>query len=301
MIRLVTREELDVEKYNACIQASIQSSVFGFSWYLDVVADNWSVFVLNDYEAVMPVPWRKKFFIKYVYHPFWVIQLGLFSKEAEDENEFLIELFSEFKYVNLRMNSKNLFSMFHAFQKQKQLQFIRLQSNYESLTTVYNRNRKRELKKANKLDLTEKWNDNPKKLIDLFKENVGKRVRKLKDEDYLRLYKLMNVCLEKKKGELLTIYDKENKLISGAFFLKDTNKVTELVCSSNFKNRDNGGNTFMNDRAIFKYERNFDVFNFGGSSMKNIAKYYQSFGAENEHYIELHYNKLPWLMRLFKR
>ncbi len=301
MIRLVTRQELNEEKYNACIEESIQSNVFGYSWYLDIVADNWSVFVLNDYEAVMPIPWRKKFFITYVYLPFWVIQLGVFSRETEDENEFLIELFSEFKYVNLRMNANNLFSMFHSFQKQKQLQYIALEKPYTSIVTDYNRNRKRELKKASKSDLTEKWNDTPKKLIDLFKDNVGKRVRKLKDKDYLRLYKLMHICIKNKKGELLTVYDKENRLISGAFFLKHKSKVTELVCSSNFNNRDNGGNTFMNDRAIFKYERNFSVFNFGGSSMKNIAKYYKSFGAVDEYYTELHYNKLPWLLRLFKR
>lgn len=301
MIKLVTRKKLDVEKYNDCIANSIQSNIFGYSWYLDIVADNWSALVLEDYEAVMPIPWRRKFFIKYTYQPYWVIQLGIYSKGIVDEDEFLIELFSDFKYVSLRMNDSNSFSMFHLYHLHKELQTISLKDSYETIFSKYNRNRKREIKKALQEDLTESWNDSPKKLIELFEQNVGKRVRKIRSADYLRLYKLMHACLDKNLGELLTIYDKEGKLISGAFFLKHKDRVTELVCSSDFKNRNNGANTFMNDRAIFKYERNFNLFDFGGSSMKNIAKYYKSFGARDESYIQLHYNKLPRLLRLLKR
>ncbi|TCI85353.1 hypothetical protein [Tenacibaculum sp. M341] len=301
MIELISRKKLDVEKYDDCVQNSLQSNIFGFSWYLDIVADNWSVLVLNDYEAVMPIPWRRKLFIKYTYTPFWLIQLGIYSKEIEDENEFLIMLFSEFKYVNIRTNGENAFSMFHSYQNQRQLQYVSFTKTYEEIYKAYNRNRKRELKKAVNLDLTEKWNTDAKLFIDLFKNNVGKRVKKIKDEDYLNLYKLMNACLSRNVGELLTVHDKNNELISGAFFLKYKNKVTELVCSSDFKNRENGANTFMNDRAIFKYERNYKVFNFGGSSMKNIANYYKSFGASTEFYTELHCNKLSWGLKLFKR
>lgn len=301
MIELISRKKLDVEKYDDCVQNSLQSNIFGFSWYLDIVADNWSVLVLNDYEAVMPIPWRRKLFIKYTYTPFWLIQLGIYSKEIEDENEFLIMLFSEFKYVNIRTNGENAFSMFHSYQNQRQLQYVSFTKTYEEIYKAYNRNRKRELKKAVNLDLTENWNTDAKLFIDLFKNNVGKRVKKIKDEDYLNLYKLMNACLSRNVGELLTVHDKNNELISGAFFLKYKNKVTELVCSSDFKNRENGANTFMNDRAIFKYERNYKVFNFGGSSMKNIANYYKSFGASTEFYTELHCNKLPWVLKLFKR
>ena len=112
MIQRVKRKFLDEKKYDDCIEKSMQSNIFGFSWYLDIVCDNWDVLVLNNYEAVMPIPWRKKFFVKYVYTPLRVLELGVFSEGCIDENEFLIELFSGFKYVNLRMNKLNSFSMF---------------------------------------------------------------------------------------------------------------------------------------------------------------------------------------------
>lgn len=301
MISYLKRKDVEEDKYNDCINNSIQSNVFGFSWYLDMVTDNWDVLVLNDYEAVMPLPFRRKAFIKYVYPPFWLIQLGIYSKEVEDENEFLIELFDNFNFVELRMNYMNSFSMFSVFQQEKRIQILPLNREYEVIYAKYNRNRKRELKKAVSHDLNECWNDCPTVLINLFKENVGKRVKKISDKDYDKLLALMQVCVRKKIGELLTIYDKNNRVVSGAFFLKHKKRVTELVCSSDFKNRKNGANTFMNDRAIYKYSRNFDVFDFGGSSMKKIAAYYKSFGAIDEKYTQLYYNSLPKIVKLFKR
>lgn len=301
MINYLEREDLDLKKYDDCIQQSIQFNVFGFSWYLNTICDQWGAYILNDYDAVMPVPWRKKVCLKYVYPPFWMIHLGIYSKNYEDENEFLIELFGDFKFVELRMNTKNSFSMFKKFQIEKKTQIISLNKGYEEIRGTYNRNRRRELQRAIKLDLTERWEDTPDGFISLFKKNVGKRIRKVKESDYKNLQELINNCLKRRVGELLTIYDKDNHLVSGAFFLKQKNRVTELVCASDFNNRKNGANTFMNDRAIYKYQKHFEVFDFGGGSMKKIAKYYKSFGGIDEKYMFIKYNNLPFFLRLFKR
>jgi len=301
MITRIKRKKLDVEKYDDCIENSLQSNIYGFSWYLDIVCDRWDVLVLNDYEAVMPIPWRRKFFIKYVYPPFWLIQLGIYSVEVEDENEFLIELFSSFKYVETRTNTSNSFSMFNAFEKQKQFHFLKLKEGFEIVFSRYKKDRRKDLQRAKKNDLTEKWNDDPKKLIELYKNNVGKRVRKIKDKDYEVLLKLIEACIEKGKGEILSIYDTKYKLVASGFFLKYNKRATILVSSTDFKNRRNGANTFLINSAIYKYQNSVEVFDFGGSSMKNIAKYFLSFGAETESYVSLKYNVLPWLLRVFKK
>lgn len=300
MIRYIKRKDLDVVKYNNCIKNSLQSRIFAFSWYLDIVADNWDTLVLEDYEAVMPIPWRKKYFIKYIYQPLWTLELGVFSKEVVDENEFLIVLLGMFKYINIRTNVNNSFSMFEENRVEKYFQKISFQKKYKDIYRGYNRNRKRELTKAIKNDLIERWNDDPENLVLLFKTNVGKRVLKIKEPDYIVLLKLITTCLMKKKGEILSIYDRDNNLVSSAFFIKYKEKITEIVCSSDFKNRKNGANTFLNDRAIYKYQPNFKSFNFGGSSIDKIAKYYKSFGAETENYQQIKYNNLPKVIQFFK-
>ena len=110
MITYTKRKEVDIAKYNACIENSIQSRISAFSWYLDIVADNWDVLVLDDYKAVMPIPWRKKFGIKYVYPPLWLLELGVFSLyEHQEIKPFLEVLYSKFKFAELRLNTKNKF------------------------------------------------------------------------------------------------------------------------------------------------------------------------------------------------
>ncbi|MDV7185778.1 hypothetical protein R3X25_00670 [Lutibacter sp. TH_r2] len=302
MIKYLKRSEIDIEKYNNCVEKSFNSRVFAFSWYLDIVADNWDVLVLNDYEAVMPLPWREKYFIKYVYCPFWVIELGIYSfKNNVELDSFLQKVFENFKYSNLRMNADNVFNKFSENRHKKQLQYIDLEKGYNNIFKAYSRNRKRDLKKANDFNLVAEWNTRNSDLVNLFKNNVGVRVKDVKDKDYNRLLKLLNECVARNVGELLSIFDENGNLIASSFFLKHKNKVTELVCSTDFKNRNNGANTFFNDEAIKKYSKEFKIFNFGGSSMKNISNYYKSFGAETENYCELNYNNLPKLIKYFKK
>ena len=301
MIKYIKRKNLDVLKYDYCIENSVQSKIYAFSWYLDIVADNWDVLVLNDYQAVMPISWRKKGFIKYVYPPLWLLELGVFSMHKEVViHKFLEIILKRFKYVRMRLNTENIVEKSKGIIGKK-LQYISLNNDYESIFKGYNRNRKRELIKAQKSDLIENWNDNPENLIKIFKDNIAKRVKGIDEKDFFNLLQLMRILLEKKTGELLTIYDTKNNLVSAAFFLKYKNEVIQLVCASDINNRKNGAHTFFNDRAIFKFQPNFDIYNFGGSSMKSIGKYYKSFGAETKEYQQIEYNNLSFLLRLFKK
>ena len=300
-IKYIHREDLDEEKYNQCIDSSLQSKIYAFSWYLDIICDTWDVLVLNDYEAVMPIPWRKKYGIKYVYPPFWVLQLGVFSNEVIDENEFLTPLFNKFKFVELRMNTCNNFELYPEFLQLKQCQKLVFNTTYSSTLSHYRKDRKKDLQKAAAADLIEKWNDHPSSLIQLFKNNIGKRTPNIKETDYENLEKLMAICIEKKIGEILSVYDKENKLVASVFLLKHKNSITKLISSTDLNYRKNGANTFLIDRVIFKYHKDFSVFNFGGSSIKSVASFSKSFGAETEKYHQLKMNKLPKFLQLFKK
>jgi hypothetical protein len=301
LIKYIQREHLDEEKYNDCIENSLQSNSYAFSWYLDIVCDNWDVLVLDDYEAVMPIPWRKKYGIKYVYPPLWVLQLGVYSNEATNENEFLIHLFSTFKFVELRMNTHNNIELYSEFLQLKQCQKLVLNTTYSSILSKYRKDRKKDLQKATTADLIEKWSDHPSNLIELFKNNIGKRTPNIKENDYQNLEKLITICIQKKVGEILAVYDKKNKLVASVFLLKYKNSITKLISSTNLKDRKNGANTFLIDRVIFKYHKDFSVFNFGGSSIKSVASFSKSFGAETEKYHQLKMNKLPKVLQLFKK
>lgn len=302
MINYIRRRNLDLKKYNNCVENSKESRVYAYSWYLDITCNNWDILVLNDYEAVMPIPWRRKFGIKYVYLPLWVLELGVFSTlDNINIDNFKETILKKFKYAECYFNSDNFLTQTYSFSSIRDVQILNIKQHYKDIFDSYRSDRKRDLKLAKKFHLTQIWNDKPEKLITLFKKNIGKKVKSITKKDYRKLEELLKTCIEKNKGEVLSVYDRADFLVASAFLLKHNNTVTILLSSTDFDNRQKGGNTFLIDKAISRFKNDFTYFNFGGSSTASIANYFTSFGAETKHYYHFKVNNLPTFLKLFKK
>lgn len=300
-IKHLKYNQIDFEKYDICIENSYNSCIYAFSWYLDIVAEKqWEVLVLGDYESVMPLPVRKKYFITYVHNPLWVLQLGVFSiNENNNNNPFIKKAFSIYKLIDLRLNIDNKIGGFSEEKTEKQTHFLKL-DNYDVIKSNFRSDRKKDLKRAVKSGLYGKWNDDLKLFLDLFFKNITSRVSSINEKDFNRLQSIIEICIEKEKGELLSVFDENNNLVASGFFLKHNKKITILVSTTDLKNRKNGANTYLIDQAIKKYLSNYKVFNFGGSSIKSIANYFLSFGAKENMYYQINYNNLPLLYKIIK-
>jgi hypothetical protein len=217
------------------------------------------------------------------------------------EDAFLKMLLSNFRFFETRTNSKNYFSVFEEYQQKRDIQVIDLKQPYETILSRFRRDRKKDLRKAKRSELNMKIENNLDKFINLYKLNVGKKVKKIKEIDYYNLKLLITACIDKKKGEILSVYDGEGNLVAAGFFLKDKERVVKLVSSTDYNNRKNGANTFLIEKAVRKYYEAFDLFDFGGSSVKSIASFNLSFGAHTENYLQLKYNGLPKILKLFKK
>ena len=74
------------------------------------MAPNWEAIIVNDYEAVMPIPVKKKFGIKYIHYVPFAQQLGLFTTNNEISVEvILVFLKKHIKYGHLFLNYTNEF------------------------------------------------------------------------------------------------------------------------------------------------------------------------------------------------
>ena len=77
------------------------------------MSENWDALIINDYEMVMPLTWKKKYGIYYLYQPFYTASLGVFGNDisAEVVKLFLENIPSNFKYWDFYLNRNNLFSI----------------------------------------------------------------------------------------------------------------------------------------------------------------------------------------------
>ena len=89
-VHYITYQQIDKSKWDNCIDTAANGLVYGYSFYLDAMAKHWDALVLDDYEAVMPLTWRKKFGIRYLYQPAFTQQLGIFYKGTADAEMLIV-------------------------------------------------------------------------------------------------------------------------------------------------------------------------------------------------------------------
>lgn len=283
MIRFIKRKEIDIQKYDTCIKNSLQRRVYAFSWYLDVVADSWGVFVLNDYKAVMPIPFmraKKYLYVKKVIQPFFCQQLGVFSKT------FLGELETDFyqNFVALQpkiynFNSENTGVIFNgAFIIKKTNYELSLEKAYKSIAENYSKNLRRNIKKAinNNLQIQ---NISINELVS-FKRKVSKY--SLPKEELTK--EILTKLVLKNKGKSYAVF-KEKDLIAVVFLIFDKNRITYLMSGSNEIGKQTGAIAFFFDTLLKQYASKKIILDFEGSEITGIARFFKSFGAEKKEYI----------------
>jgi len=280
MIQYLKRYEIDEIKYNDCIKFSQNARIYAYSWYLDCVADNWDALVLNDYEAVMPLSWREKYFIKYIYPPVWTQQLGVFSKfkiEATLIKEFINAIPKKFKKITIQFNAENDLSL---FKTEKRLNYILpLNKSCEENLKGFNNNRRRDVKKAEAL------NNCIDKEID---KNEFLEFYLSSDKNYElnlnQFSKLKSLILNKNEAINIWGIRKNNILISCLLFLKDSKRITYLLPVSTNEAKENGFPTLLIFELIREFSKSGFILDFEGSMIKGVAEFYKSFGAIKEDY-----------------
>jgi len=280
MIRYLKNNEIDLTKYDTCIKTSINSRIYAFSWYLDCVADNWDILVLNDYEAVMPLPWRQKYFIKYIYPPAWTQQLGVFSSNEISEKlvlDFIHAIPKKFKKITIQFNSENIFQYKNVIERVNYV--LPLNKSYSEIYKGFNQNRKRDLKKALKNNNAKIKTISSKEFLDFYL-NVPKNyaVNKNQIETLMKLVNSKNDAIQ-----IVGIYN-AGILEASILFLIDTNRIINLVPVTTDFGKENGLTTLILNNMIKNHENSTKILDFEGSMIEGVASFYESFGAEKEFY-----------------
>jgi len=304
MIHLVKHAELDTEKWDDCIKKDANKLFYGLSWYLDILVKEWDALVWNDYEAVFPLISNKKFGINYVHRPYGVQQLGVFSKvdlSPELMREFVLAIPKNIKFVDVFLNTKNPTSLLNPKQLFVNKNYeINLNQTYQSIYEGYSKQTVRNLKKAKKHKHRIFEHDGPDQIIALFKNNKGKRISTLSEENYATMKQVMHVLLHKHRGYIWTIYDEHNTIIAGAFFVEMFGRITMLFSATDDVGREQQAMTYLLDELFIARATDQIIFDFEGSNIKNLATFYAGFGGQEVIYQNLKINNLPGPLKWLK-
>lgn len=297
-IRYLNRADIEPERWDACIARS-GGCLYASSFYLDTMADQWDALVLNDYEAVMPLPWRKKFGISYLYQPFLTAQLGLFGPQLDGRllQTFLESIPSKFRFWEFPLNHNNLFPAV-SFPLYRRINYVLpLTKPYEELSQGYHSNIQRNLKKAAQAGCMLSKNLGLAEIIERSRAQAGGG----SEEDYSRLERLYAQLSKKGKAATYGVMGREGRLLASALFAFWEKRAYYLLVGNDPQGRDQGASHALIDGFIREHAGRDLILDFEGSDLPGLARFYSGFGAQEEPYAAIRLNRLPFYLKWLKK
>ena len=299
-IKFLRQTEIDKKKWDECVAKSNNGLIYSTSTFLDNMASNWDGLVMGNYAAVMPLPFRKKYGIYYVYPPAFSQQIGITGIEEMTQeiiNSFINSIPTKFKYVEMNFNVTNIFEF--ANQKKRENYILPLRSTFEILKKGFSRSALRNIKKSNDLNISVKENIAFKEIIKIhrnrFKDKVGANA-----SDYNRLENLFSML--KKSNNLFTLgaYNSNKSLISGSIYFVFKKRITFIINGNSEESLLNGATHLLMFYTIEKYSGKDLILDFEGSDFVDFVNFYKQYGAKPETYKLIKINNLPWPISLLK-
>lgn len=275
MIRRLKYHEIDFVKYAQCLENSEQRKYSATKDFLDTTSTMpWEILVYKDYEAVMPVPFVRKYGMKIVHNPKLCQQLGVFSgKDNVDLNEAFLE------YLE-----KNYMIRAYPFNDVNQLRTkIRIKKNfllypdaYEKVYSRYSPKRKRKLRLDEAVLKESEIKTIPYEKAKAFIESNTIGLNKGHDLfEFMRIFESFY-----KSGYLkFTAFYYQRKIINVIATYSDTN-MTALL--GNFNDKDYvklSGASVLIDHVI-KENIETHIFDFEGGELPNIEEFFRGFRPE---------------------
>jgi len=301
-IKYLPHNEVDKAKWDACITNAPNGLIYAYSFYLDCMAKNWDALIFDDYVAVMPLTWNKKFGFHYLYQPAFTASLGVFGKNLTIKmiDDFIKSIPSKFKLIEISLNSGNFFGDSKGFSLLRSNYILQLDKPYEELYKVYRDNHKRNINKAFQSGGSLRKEVSIDEIIRLNKEQL-QHIDGTKPGDYPNFKKLYELLKNKGLAKTYTIVDPKNKILASAVFFFSHNRAYYIMVGNHPDGKTIGASHALIDAFIKDHANQNLILDFEGSDIRNLAFFYSGFGASEEIYPALKINKLPWYVRLVKR
>lgn len=299
-IAFLKRDAIDDALWNQAVKRSLNTLVYAYTYWLDAMNPGWCALVYKNYDAIMPLPAKRKYGIKYLAQPAFTQQLGIFSNEQLDNN-FLKAFYSKaqqhFRFAEIGVNfiPQDNDIEYKRFKNYE----LYLGKEYNDIYGNYTSDCKRNLKRAAKFSLQYKTSTDTDKSLDLF-YNSYKNKFPLKKDDVDVFKGLITGLAERNKAFVKEVIDKDT-LLASAVFVYESGRIYNLASSTLPAGRKKEATYFLFDELIKEFAVKPVAIDFEGSNIEGIEKFYQQFGAELKPYYFIKWNLLPRPLRFLKR
>ncbi|NOZ34200.1 MAG: hypothetical protein GXO80_02755 [Chlorobi bacterium] len=301
-IKYLKNKNIDKKKWDKCISASENSIVYAVSWYLDKLCPGWDALISGDYAAVMPIIHNKKYFIHYIYNPYFSARLGVFSKTPLN-NPLLFLFFNsipkKYKLISVKINSYKPFHLSGFIFEKKTNYELKLTQSYKELFSGFSKNHRKNIRRAYKSSVQVKKEPNIKEMILLKKKLMSDvKTSKLNKYHFLQLQNLLLYAQNKSFTKVYNVYDETRNICGSAVFLIFQNRAIIYSATNSVGKKFLAGYILV-DSFIRDFAGSDIILDFAGSDIKGIADFNAGFGSTKKTYRNFTKNTLPFPLNRF--
>ncbi|SDI36329.1 hypothetical protein [Chryseobacterium jejuense] len=293
MIRRLKYHEIDFVKYSQCLEKSEQRKYSATKDFLDTTAPKqWEILVYNDYEAVMPIPFVRKYGVKIVHNPKLCQQLGVFS-DKDDVNlneQFLDYLENHYLIRAYPFNDSNELRTKFRIKKN----FLIYPDPYEKVYARYSPKRKRKLRlDEDVLDHSEIKTVSYNEVKSFIESNM---LGLSKESDLAGFMEIYETAYRLKYLRFLAFYY-HGKIINVIATYSDCNMVALLGTFSDKEYVKLSGASVLIDQML-KETIDTHIFDFEGGDIPNIEEFFRGFRPELKPYGIIEHSKKDLFKKL---
>lgn len=285
-MRFIPRNKIDIERWNQLVSED-EATPCDYSWFLDAVAENWYVYVSDEYSKGIAFTTKTNLGVENVVVAPYVRQNRFYGVWSSTEMEaFVSSLQKKFK-GGIFQTDKKISSHVRTCQI--------LQDAMELSTHA-----KRNLKKAEKNHLFSRITDQIEPSFSLMKDELSV---KIKSFDTFHQAVLLQLLQNLQKNDCLIIREivMDDKVLGGLFFFRGKERILFLKGSATPEGKKLGGMYLAMLDQIKETLSQKLLFDFDGSEVPGVQRFNEYFGAENSTYYQIQWDNNPFWYRLIKK
>jgi hypothetical protein len=296
MIRYLKHNQIDMQHWDLCISTSGNRLIYALSWYLDIVSPGWDALVMDDYRAVMPLTWKKKFGIRYLVQPPFCQQLGVFGigEECENAAQFIDKIPRKFIRIRIQLNKSNHLTLPGATLLEKTNYELHLDRSYPELFDAFATTHKKNIKTGRNRSISISKSADSKLFWDFFQQQ-HKRKFKLQQHAHRILQRLISAVESRGMYKLFIARNENGEVVAAIFLLVSFDRWYLLLTPTTEYGSKNRSVYLLVDHFIREFAGSGQILDFEGSSIEGIAKFFQGFGSRSSNYLYIKFSWLPFI------
>jgi hypothetical protein len=290
-MKFISRENIDCQKWDDLVAKTPGSSVFSLSSYLDDIAENWMIYVDENYTKGIAVPFAVRMGVKTCYTPIFVTTLEWIGEEKGDLVHFTKEIKTHFPIGNFCIRQRLEVLNSEEFIEQ----IIPSDSNF-----CLGSQAKKMINKSEKQAYRIAYTSNKAEIFSLIRSELLPKISSLSEASIQRLEKSMDKMSERGHLQVLSVFHGEQCL--GGLFLIDFNQ-TMLYLKGAFTDeaKKNGAMYAAMNSAIQQAQLAGKNFDFGGSRIAGVRYFNLQLGGVDRVYYCHQWDNSPFWYRLAKQ